>query len=608
MNERRPDVPDELRAKAARLPSAPGVYLFRDPEGRALYVGKASDLRARVRQYLGGQDARPLIRLLMRRATDVEVIQTKTASEALILENTRIKAERPPYNLRLKDDKAYLVVRVDRTHAFPRLRLVRRIRADGATYFGPFANAKAVRRTVTFLRTLYPLRSCSDRELLERERPCLYHQIGRCAAPCVGKIDEAAYAQLVEGTLAVLRGRDDGLRGRLQAEMETAASALEFERAALVRDRWQALDESIARHPAVSPDLADRDVVSVAAEGGVSVVAVLFVRDGHVVASRTYPQRTALDRRDVLTAFLAQFHAAGKIVPPEILVEEEPHDLEGVEEVLTELRGSRVTVRVPQRGPGRELLAMARSQADLALAEGGVAAREAAKGLEALAEHLALPGPPHRIEAFDLSHTAGHEPVAAMSVLHDGLADTDAYRHFAVREAQGGDDYAGMAEVVGRRFARGEALGALPDLCLIDGGVGQVEAALAAIRALGVTPPPVVGLAKARRTAGTPERIVVPGREEPIVLEPTDPGLRVLVRARDEAHRFAGRYQRKRRSVALTGTALDAIPGLGPKRRADLLVRFGSVDGVKAAAFEDLAAVPGVGERVAREIRERLGS
>ena len=608
MNERRPDVPDELRAKAARLPSAPGVYLFRDPDGRALYVGKASDLRARVRQYLGGQDARPLIRLLMRRATDVEVIQTKTASEALILENTRIKAERPPYNLRLKDDKAYLVVRVDRTHAFPRLRLVRRIRADGATYFGPFANAKAVRRTVTFLRTLYPLRSCSDRELEERERPCLYHQIGRCAAPCVGKIDEAAYAQLVEGTLAVLRGRDDGLRGRLQAEMEAAASALEFERAALVRDRWQALDESIARHPAVSPDLADRDVVSVASDGGVSVVAVLFVRDGHVVASRTYPQRTALDRRDVLTAFLAQFHAAGKIVPPEILVEEEPHDLEGVEEVLTELRGSRVTVRVPQRGPGRELLAMARSQADLALAEGGVAAREAAKGLEGLAAHLALPGPPHRIEAFDLSHTGGHEPVAAMSVLHDGLADTDAYRHFAVREAPGGDDYAGMAEVVGRRFARGEALGALPDLCLIDGGAGQVEAAIAAIRALGIVPPPIVGLAKARRTAGTPERIVVPGREEPIVLEPTDPGLRVLVRARDEAHRFAGRYQRKRRSVALTGTALDAIPGLGPKRRADLLVRFGSVDGLKAAAFEDLAAVPGIGERVAREIRERLGS
>ena len=608
MNDARPDVPDELREKASRLPNAPGIYLFRDREGRALYVGKASDLRARVRQYLGGQDTRPLIRLLLRRATDVEIVQTKSASEALILENSRIKSERPPYNLRLKDDKAYLVVRVDRTHAFPRLRLVRKIRADGATYFGPFANAKAVRRTVAFLRTLYPLRSCSDRELLERERPCVYHQIGRCAAPCVGKIAQPAYAVLVEGTLAVLRGRDDGLRERLHGEMETAAGALEFERAALARDRWQALEESVTRHAAVSPDLADRDVVAVAAGGGVSVVAVLFVRDGHVVASRTYPQRTTLERKDVLTAFLAQFHAAGKIVPPEILVEEEPDDREGLEQVLSELRGSRVTLRVPQRGPGRELLAMALSQAGLALAEGGVAAREAVKGLEALATLLSLAGPPHRIEAFDLSHTSGHEPVAAMSVLHEGVADTDAYRHFAVKDAVGGDDYAGMAEVIGRRFAKGLALGALPDLLLIDGGAGQVEAAASAIRALGIVSPPIVGLAKARRMAGTPERIVVPGREEPLVLGPTDPALRVLVRARDEAHRFAGRYQRKRRSVALTGTALDDISGLGPKRRADLLVRFGSVDGVRSAAFEDLAAVPGIGERVAREIRERLGA
>src|SRR5262245_45375424 len=225
----------ELAAKAARLPASPGVYLWKDADGRTLYVGKAADLRARVRTYLGGRDARPLVCLLMRRATDVEVVPTRNAAEALLLENTTIKKERPPYNLRLKDDKSYLVVRVDRDHPFPRLRLVRRIKKDGATYFGPFAEAKAVRRTLAFLRTLYPLRSCSDRELSERERPCLYHQIGRCAAPCVGKIDAVGYAELVEGTLAILRGRDDGLAARLRGEMERASDALEFERAALLR-------------------------------------------------------------------------------------------------------------------------------------------------------------------------------------------------------------------------------------------------------------------------------------------------------------------------------------------------------------------------------------
>ncbi|HVG93457.1 MAG TPA: excinuclease ABC subunit UvrC [Planctomycetota bacterium] len=609
MSALHPDLPEDLLSRAARLPAAPGVYVFKDAEGRALYVGKASDLRARVRQYVLGNDTRPLVRLLLRRAADVEVVQTRTAAEALLLENTRIKTERPPYNLRLKDDKAYLVLRVDRTHPYPRLKLVRRIQKDGALYFGPFASAKSVRRTVAFLRTLFPLRSCSDRELEEREKPCLYHQIGRCAAPCVDKITPEAYAEVLDGALAVLRGRDDGLLDRLRAEMERASDALEFERAALLRDRLEALEQSIARQQAVSPDMADRDVVAVATGEGVAVVAVLFVRDGHLVAARAYPQRTLLARRDVLTAFLAQFHAAGKIVPPEVLVEEEPDDVEGVAEVLSGLRGGRVDVRVPRRGAGVALVTMAQRHAALALEEHSLSARAAAGGLAALATVLGLPTPPARIEGYDLSHTAGREPVAAMAVLAAGVPDKDSYRHFAIREAPGGDDYAGMAEVLRRRFARGAGLGPLPDLVLIDGGPGQVAAALEAIRGLGVEPPAVVGLAKARRATGgahTPERIVVPGREEPLVLAPDDPALRVLVRVRDEAHRFAGRYQAKRRSAALTGTALDGIPGLGPRRRLALLTRFGSVEGIRHAPFEDLSAVPGVGERVAREIRARL--
>jgi excinuclease ABC subunit C len=392
--------------------------------------------------------------------------------------------------------------------------------------------------------------------------------------------------------------------------MESASEALEYERAALLRDRLEALQASLARQGAVSPDLADRDVVAVATGPGTAVVAVHFVRDGHLVATRAYPQRTNLPRRDVLTAFLAQFHAGGKVVPPEILVEEEPDDVAGIEEALSAMRGSRVVVRVPRRGPAAALVEGAAANARLALEEHAATARDAAESLAALARVLGLAAPPSRIEGYDLSHTGGHEPVAAMAVLLDGVPDPSSYRHFAVREAKGGDDFAGMAEVVARRFAKGQGLGAWPDLVVIDGGPAQVESALGAIRALGLSPPPVVGLAKARRARGasTPERIVVPGRDEPLVLPPSDPALRPLLRVRDEAHRFAGRYQRKRRSRAATGTALDGVAGLGPKRRADLLRRFGSVEGVRTAPFEDLAAVPGIGERLARDIRQRLGA
>ncbi len=605
-----PAVHPDLAGKAERLPSSPGVYTFRDSSGRALYVGKAGDLRARVKTYVQGRDGRPLVRLLLRRAVTVDVVATKTAAEALLLENTRIKAEQPPYNLRLKDDKAYLVLRVDRGHDFPRLKLARRIARDGATYFGPFANARAVRSTVAFLRTLYPLRSCGDREFAERERPCLYHQIGRCSAPCVGKIGKEEYAEHLEGTLAVLRGRDEGLADRLRAEMESASAAMNYERAALCRDRWAALSESVARQQAVTPDLADRDVIAVETQGGVAVVAVLFVRDGHLLATRTYPQRTELPARDVLTSFLAQFHAGGKVVPPEVVVEEEPVDREGIEDVLSALRGGPVHVHVPKRGALKSLVETARENARLALVEHARSAAQAESALASLAEVLGLGTPPRRIEGYDLSHTAGYEPVAAMSVLVSGVAEPSQYRHFAVREAKGGDDYAGMEEILRRRFARGESLGALPDLVLIDGGAGQVASALGAIRGLGIVPPPLVGLAKARSVGGalTRERIVVPGREEPLVLDDDHPALRLLVRARDEAHRFAGRYQRKRRAAALSGTVLDEVAGLGPKRRADLLKRFGSVEGLRTAAFEDLAAVPGIGERLARGIRERLGT
>jgi len=598
-----------LRERARRVPTGPGVYRWIDAAGGVLYVGKAANLRARVRSYLARRgDGRPLVHLLMRRAADVEVIATTTPEEALLLENTLIKQERPPYNLRLKDDKSYLLVRVDRTHPFPRIRLVRRTKKDGALYLGPFASAKGLRRTVRFLRTLYPLRTCSDRELAERTKPCLYHQIGRCCAPCVDLVTPEAYRKLLDGALAMLRGRDDGTLARLERDMGAASDAHLYEKAAILRDRMQALEAVLAEQEAVSPDGKDRDVVAIATAGGIAMLGVVYVRDGHVVATRAWPQRTRIGRAELLHAFLSQFYARGKVIPPEVLVEEEPPDLPGLQDLLARLRAARVTIRVPQRGPGRDLMAMARTNAEVALGEHSALARRAQAALQAIAAHLGLERPPERIEAFDLSHLHGDDPVAGMSVLVGGVPDSASYRHFALREAAGGDDYGGMAEVIGRRFAAGPGLGELPDLVLIDGGRGQVEAARAALRARGLPEVPMVGLAKARSERGvrSAERLVLTDRREPLVLPEDDPALRILVRARDEAHRFAGRYQRKRRAASFADGALDGIPGVGPARRKRLLETFRSVAGLRAAPFEDLAAVPGIGERLARLIRERL--
>ncbi len=604
------DRTDTLPARAQRVPTGPGIYRWFDADGRVLYVGKAANLRSRVRSYLSKRgDGRPLVQLLMRRAVDIDTISTNTPEEALLLENTLIKQEKPPYNLRLKDDKSYLLVRVDKTHAYPRMRLVRRVKKDGALYLGPFASAKGLRRTVRFLRTLYPLRTCSDRELAERTKPCLYHQIGRCCAPCVDLVTPEAYRQMLEGALAMLRGRDDGMLKQLDRDMQAASADREYEMAAILRDRLQALEGALAQQEAVSPDGKDRDVLAVAAAGGVAMLAVVYVRDGHIVATRAWPQRTALGRADVVHAFLSQFYLRGKVVPPEVLVEELPPDVEGIQDLLSALRETKVTVRVPQRGSSRELIAMARTNAEVALSEHSVHARRAQEALRQVAEHVGLDAPPDRIEGFDLSHLAGTDPVAGMSVLIGGVADTSSYRHFAVKAAAGGDDYGGMAEVIGRRFQAGLKLGDLPDLVLIDGGRGQLEAARQALRERGLPELPMVGLAKARVQHGvrSEERLILPDRPAALILPEDDPALRILVKARDEAHRFAGRYQRKRRAVSFGDGALDGIPGVGPARKRRLLKAFGSVSGLKEAAFEDLAAVPGIGEPLARLIRERIG-
>jgi excinuclease ABC subunit C len=578
---------DGLRERVEALPRETGVYLLKDAKGRVVYVGKAVDLRSRVRAYLRPEgDGRAASAHLAQRIADVDFVVTRNEKEALLLENTLIKRHRPRYNVRLRDDKAYLCIRVDVRHEWPRIHVVRKFQRDGALYFGPFSNATGVRRSIRVLGALFPLRLCTDRVLASRSRPCLYHQLKRCCAPCVGLVAAEEYRPMVEGMVALLRGRSDEILRRLRGEMESASAALDFERAAALRDRIEALESTTLAQRVQTPDLRDRDVVGLARRGEVAVAALLHIREGRLLSKRAFPFRTILPDGAVLARVLQSVYREGRLVPPEVLLPSEPEDAEALSADLAERRGGAVAFVVPQRGAGRELLEMATRNAEeeVGLAEGD--AEERAKLLEALRERLRLPRTPHRIECYDISTIQGSETVGSRVLFQDALPDTEGYRRYRIRTVEGQDDFAAMREVLTRRFARDEPP---PDLVVIDGGPGQLAQAMRGMPSGTVA----VALAKERTApsgARRPERIFLPGSPVPLPLPPDAPETYLLARIRDEAHRFAISYHRKLRSRRTVRSALDGIPGLGPKRRTALLRAFGSASGVRAATGEQLRA------------------
>lgn len=601
----------DLKARIADLPRSPGVYLLKDATGKILYVGKATDLRSRVRSYLGGADGRPALARLLRRWADVQVLTTSTVAEALVLENSLIKKERPPGNVQLRDDKRYLCVRVDLSHDFPRIRLVRRFRRDGALYFGPYANARALRQTLKALREIYPLRTCSDRTLETIAAPCLYYQLGRCAAPCHDHVDVAGYGELVEGALDFLRGRQGRVVADLRKRMLEESAALRFEAAARLRDRIEALERTLEKQSVVVPDQVDRDVVTIAREEGSTVGEVLFVRDGALVSARdvALPRASEEPLGRLLHQFLTLFYDRTKYVPTEILVPAEVQDAELVEDYLSDLRGARVRLRVPQRGFGRDLMDLAEKNARVAVRGHRRDQRAADEALVLLAARLDLPEPPRSIECFDVSHLSGREVVASLVRFTDGRPDKAGYRHFRIREQVTNDDFASMNEILRRRYRDGSETDQAPSLIVVDGGKGQLSSAVAALESVGWDGPPLVALAKARSRRGGLmrfERVFRPGRPEPVVLPDGSPEMLLLARIRDEAHRFAIRYHRKLRSKAATESALDAIEGVGEAWRRRLLQRFGSVQGIREASLDELTSVPGIGRKRALKIREHL--
>lgn len=592
---------------AAQLPTDAGVYLFKDRRGRVLYVGKAINLRARVKQYVSGQDGRQMVPHLVRAAVSIDVVVTRTEKEALLLENTLIKQHRPRFNAQLVDDKEFLRLRLDLSEPWPRYRVVRKVAKDGARYFGPYASAQKARQTLAHLSRLFPLRTCSDVVLRTRKRPCLLHQMGRCAAPCVGRVTPEDYARLAEESTALLEDRQQGVVVALERRMHAAADALAFEEAARLRDLAASIRETVEVQRVVDSRSGDRDVWGLARDGANVALTRVPVREGRVLEPQgRLVQGVVEEDAELLSSQLNAAYDEGAPAPSEILVPVEPADRAALEELLSERAGRRVRVHAPLRGSKVGLVELALRNAAVLLAQGSDAHVRRREALDALAEAIGLPEAPHRIECFDNSHLGGSQPVAAMAVFVDGRPARAEYRRYRIKAAPGGDDYAAMREILGRRLRRATEEGTLPDLLVVDGGKGQLAVALAVRDDLGLDVP-MIGIVKprvehARGERAATDRLVLPELKEGLRLPAHHAGLRLVQHLRDETHAHAVGYQRKVRQQGALRSVLEAVPGVGPARRKALLTHLGSLAAVRRASRDELAAVPGIGEQVAERL------
>ena len=624
---------ESLEAQVASFPDAPGVYLFKDPRGRVLYVGKADVLRDRVRAYFGPSlDVRHI--RMVERSERVEFAVTGSISEAYLLEANLIKQHKPRYNIRLKDDKSYPYVKITLGEDFPRILRTRSLGDRSARYFGPFANAKSVDQSLDLLQKLFPYRTCKLTILAGDEgkgrtvppsalpggRPCLLFHLKRCTAPCVGNTTKDEYRATIDKSVLFLEGRYETLARATRKEMESAAETLEFERAAALRDRLTAIDRTLDRQEVHAYKGDDFDVLAAATAEGDSVVQLFRVRDGTIVGRDHFALEGAegAPAAEVIASFLKQHYSAATMLPPEIVTPAMLPDAESLEAFLSERRGGPARLHVPQRGKKRHLAELAERNATDALEQERVrwlADRGKTEvALRELQEALGLEGPPKRIECYDVSHVQGTSVVSSMIVFEDGRPAKSQYRRFRARISDRNDDFTNMRDTLRRRFARssvgasggdGDAAAVrtnwpLPDLVILDGGKGQLSAGLAALADAGRLQIPIAALAKER------EELFVPNRPDPIVLPRTAQGLYLVQRIRDEAHRFAVTYHQKVRSRRAVRSILDDIAGVGPARKRALLRKFGSVRAMQEAPVEELAAVGGVGTALAERIKLAL--
>jgi excinuclease ABC subunit C len=600
---------DEVRL----LPRKPGVYLFRDEGGEVLYVGKAKSLRSRVRSYFQRGDGRPGAAQLVSRIADVEVIVTRNEAEALHLEQNLVKRHRPPFNIRLRDDKSFPYIAVTIADEYPRVMFTRERHRRGTVYFGPYANAKKVRETLDVLNRAFRFRPCEGpRPGRHSGIPCLDFHIDRCFAPCIAAIGPEEYGRIIDGVIAFLSGDTKTIQRELEARMREAAEAERFEEAARYRNRLFAVRHLVERQAADRRAVGTVDVIGLAIEGERAAVQVFPLRDGKMIDRYGFHLENVAgeDEQAVLEAFVIEYYGSTPSVPPEVVVPRGFADTTAIREFLTDRRGARVEVRSPARGEKKRLADLAAENARLAL-EADTVQREEKRlrrvaALEELRECLNLESLPLRIECFDISNIQGESIVASMTVFQDGKAKNSHYRTFAIRGLAGQDDVGSMREVIGRRFARvsrgdtDESFGATPNLVVVDGGKGQLAAARAAMEELDLPRVAVIALAKRE------EEVFVPGVPDPIVLDPHGAGLQLLQRIRDEAHRVALRYHRQRRGTKALATIFETLPGIGPKRRRAILSYFGSVERFLDASQEELEGVPGLPQKTARTIYAQL--
>ena len=617
-------LPDRLKKQIEALPARPGVYLMRNARGEVIYVGKAARLKDRVRSYFGSpRSLEPKTRALRAEIEDFEYIVCANAGEALILEATLIKRHQPFFNIRLKDDKRYPYLKIDVQNPWPRVYITRRIEKDGARYFGPYASAGSVRATLDLLKKLFPYRSCTKEITGKDPRPCLDYYIKRCIAPCTAYCTDAEYAEVIDQIILFLEGKASDVLDRLGDQMDGAAESLDYERAAMLRDQIRAIERTVERQMLSTTKKEELDVYGLAREGDRACVQVFFVRGTQMTGRDHFVLEGVTGESDgaVLGSLLQQYYESAQSIPKLVVVPIEPEGRPDLEAMLTEKRGANVEIRVAQRGEKRQLLEMARENAAEALDNLKVRwlsdQTKTATALDELREELALPEAPRRIECYDNSNIQGASPVSSMVVFLDGQPAPRQYRKFKIKTVEGPDDFATMQEVLRRRFKRAakrieqqtleggasEATGDddswdLPDLVIVDGGKGQLSAAVEVMRELGVYDIPTVGLAKRH------EELFAPDEEAPVILPRGSEALYLVQRVRDEAHRFAITYHRQVRRKAATASVLDSVPGVGPKRKKALLRKFGSLKAVREAGVDEIASTAGYTRSLAEKVKE----
>ena len=595
------------------LPASPGVYLMKDAEGNILYVGKAANLRHRVGSYFGaGQKLTPKLQRMVSKVNDLDYFVTSSEQEALILELNLIKRHHPRYNVRLKDDKTFPYLKIDASEDWPRVHITRRLEEDGGRYFGPFASARSVRQTLKLIKGIFPFRSCSKSITGTAPRPCLEYHIGHCLAPCIGAASREEYAEVIKQVILFLEGKQERVVQQLKSKMAKAAEGLDFEMAARLRDQIQAVDRVVEGQRIATVVKGEQDVIAFAQDKDQAYVQVFFIRSGKLIGRESFLLQGARyeEPSQIMTSFIKQFYASSPHIPPLLLLQHPVEDVAMIQSWLQGKRGGKVNIQVPRRGNKRQLVKIVAENAQQGLEQLKIKQLASpialSAALEEIKRELRLPRLPSRLEGYDISDIQGMAAVGSMVVFDRGKPKSSHYRRFRIKTVTGADDYAMLREVLQRRFKRvsvastSDSWAILPDLVLIDGGKGQLNAARAAMQEMGAGSVPIASLAKEN------EEIFIPQKAEPIILPRSSPGLQLLQRLRDEAHRFALGYHQRVRKRETFASVLDSIPGVGPKRKRALLRQFGSVKAIKEAPVEKLAAARGMTESLAKKIKEYL--